>query len=85
MSETDVTKFVAHYSAPQGDSWDVAKAAWNQNALDAWLAAAREHGLEVTVREVLDGNGLIARVEVGGQEYGIHHLGRRMELEARPW
>ena len=47
---TNVTEFVAHYTPPQGD-WAAAKTAWNEHALQAWIEAAEQHGLEVTVRE----------------------------------
>jgi hypothetical protein len=85
MPTVTVTEFVAHYSTPFEGSWEQAKQQWNQHALAAWLEAARQHGLEVSVQEILDSHDVIAVVEVEGQHYGVHHLGRRMELQAKPW
>ena len=79
-----VTEFVAHYTQPQGSEWSTAKAGWNEHALRAWLDAAQERGLDVTVREVRDSHDVIAVVEVDGAEYAVTHLGRRMELQAEP-
>lgn len=79
-----VTEFVAHYTQPQSSEWTDAKANWNEHALQAWLDAAQQRGLEVTVREVRDSHDVIAVVEVDGREYAVTHLGRRMELQAEP-
>ncbi|MFB7837766.1 hypothetical protein ACWIGW_43990 [Nocardia brasiliensis] len=81
---TTVTEFVAHYTRPSGSSWEQTKAAWNRHALAAWLEAADQRGLQVSVHEVLDSHNVIAIVEVDGQRYGVHHLGRGMELQAKP-
>ncbi|MEU8901774.1 hypothetical protein AB0C65_38330 [Nocardia sp. NPDC048505] len=87
MTNPAVTDFVAHYDQPAGDSWAETRADWNSHATAAWVRAAEERGLTVTVQEICSPDvvgGPVAHVEVDGQEYAITHLGRAMELQAKP-
>jgi hypothetical protein len=79
--DTRVTEFIAHYKQPS--SHREALDGWNERALEYWLAAAKDRGIEATVVEVLESHHTIAVVEVAGQRYNISHIGRSMELQAR--
>ncbi|MGW5518691.1 hypothetical protein [Nocardia africana] len=76
-----VTEFVAHYTPPLGD-WGTTRPNWNSHALDAWLEAARQRGIEATVLEICEGHEVVGMVAVGGHHFAVTHLGRRMELQA---
>ncbi|MFI9406873.1 hypothetical protein [Nocardia sp. NPDC052316] len=79
-----VTGFVAHYQLDNGDNWEQKRNNWRQSALDAWLEAARQHGLDVTVQEMCeDPDREVAVVEVEGQEYYLTHFSRRPEVKAK--
>ncbi|MEU4843110.1 hypothetical protein [Nocardia testacea] len=81
MMDTRVTDFIASYKQPS--SHREALDGWNERALEYWLAAAKERGIEASVVEVLDSHHTIAVVEVAGQRYDIAHIGRGMELQAK--
>ncbi|WP_280232266.1 asparagine synthase-related protein [Nocardia cyriacigeorgica] len=80
--DPQVTEFVVHYRRPE-DPTEL-KDDWNERRLGYWLDAARGRGLTPTVVEVFDTHHVIGAVEVDGQQYEIGHVGRRMELQARP-
>ncbi|MEV6069259.1 hypothetical protein AB0L82_22160 [Nocardia sp. NPDC052001] len=83
MTDIDpVTEFVADYTHTASDDWQEEKSTWRQNAVDTWLEAARQRGIEASIRELLDSNHEVAVVEVDGLQYTLANLGRRMEVQA---
>ncbi len=77
-----VTAFVVRYTQPTGDNWELIRADWNGRALDAWLDAARQRGIDATVLGIGDSHDVVGFVDVDGRQFAVCHLGRRMELQA---
>lgn len=78
-----VTSFVAHYTLAVGNDWNHHRENWQQVALEAWLDAAQQHGLDVTVQQMCaDSNQDVAVVEVAGEQYTVTHFSRRPEVQA---
>ncbi|MFI8978459.1 hypothetical protein ACIGO9_36655 [Nocardia asteroides] len=81
-----VTDLRAHYQLPQ-----IPPSSWSENvtnrakiALDAWVAAARKQGFDVTVIEENPPQQLVyGVVEVDGRRYTVEQHGRGGEVEAR--
>ncbi|KIA60563.1 hypothetical protein [Nocardia vulneris] len=81
-----VTEFVADYTLrTDSRSWAEARDNWHRIALQAWLDAAHERGIDgITVRELCeDSSYKVAVIEVGGREYTVQNLGRGMEVQAK--
>lgn len=81
-----ITEFVARYALTGEGDWAATRDRWREIALDAWLAAAQERGLEVEVLEILDGPvpNDVAIVRADGADYVLVHPGRAPEVQARP-
>lgn len=87
MSEDPVTAFRGHYhyrgEARVGVEYSTAIA---KCALDAWLSAARDRGLDVAVLETYAPRKefTYAVVEVDGKQYSVNQHGRGNDVEAHP-
>ncbi|MGW5924559.1 hypothetical protein ACWFPY_36680 [Nocardia fluminea] len=82
-----VTAFRGHYHY-RGDALDGAErsAAIAECALDAWLAAAHDRGLSVSVLERFAPaqESTYAVVEIDGNRYAVRQHGRGNDVEAHP-